>query len=113
MEELGYEELLGAAAENVGGDRREAYGSPFDNHKRIAWLWTFYLMERARGNKEFELTPSDVAAMMILLKIARLVHTPGHFDSLVDIAGYAAVAWEVEDKPSEYRDGNKHGNEDN
>jgi hypothetical protein len=30
--------------------------------------------------------------MQILVKISRLVETPGHYDSLVDIAGYARVA---------------------
>ena len=30
--------------------------------------------------------------MQILVKVSRIVETPGHYDSLVDIAGYARVA---------------------
>jgi hypothetical protein len=41
------------------------------------------------------LSASDVAYMMVLLKMARLMQTPGHRDSLVDMAGYAATAARV------------------
>jgi hypothetical protein len=33
--------------------------------------------------------------MMILVKIGRLMHSPTHRDSLVDIAGYAALCGEI------------------
>jgi hypothetical protein len=33
--------------------------------------------------------------MMLLLKIARLMHSPGHQDSHIDIAGYASILEEV------------------
>jgi len=33
--------------------------------------------------------------MQILVKIARTIETPSHFDSWVDIAGYAAIAAEM------------------
>jgi hypothetical protein len=36
------------------------------------------------------ITPIQVGLMMLDLKIARLQKNPGHYDSLVDVAGYAA-----------------------
>jgi len=104
MIESAYEELLAKALETVGGDRRKVYGAPVENHQRIAWLWTVYMMERSKKEGEFQLEPRDVAIMMILVKVARLMATPGHFDSLVDVAGYAALAWEMEGRASEYRE---------
>ena len=40
-------------------------------------------------------TAHDVAAMMILLKVARLATSPDKWDNWVDIAGYAALGGEV------------------
>jgi hypothetical protein len=37
---------------------------------------------------------ADVAAMLALLKIARLQQSPNHRDSWVDLAGYAACGAE-------------------
>lgn len=36
-------------------------------------------------------TPTDIAILNILQKTARLAINPTHIDSVVDIAGYAAV----------------------
>lgn len=73
-------------AENViYGDREQTYGDPGKNLRRIAALWSAYL------GFERTLEADDVANMMILLKIARLINTPAHRDSLVDICGYAAL----------------------
>lgn len=35
--------------------------------------------------------PQDVALMMIAVKVIRAAKNPGHKDSWVDIAGYAAI----------------------
>jgi hypothetical protein len=40
-------------------------------------------------------TPAQVAMCLIDLKLTRLAHDPGHQDSILDIAGYAAVLHEV------------------
>jgi hypothetical protein len=68
------------------GDRQRDYDHPLPNHQRIARLWNGYL--DSRKDRESDLTPEDVATMMILLKIARQVYTPRR-DNLVDICGYA------------------------
>ncbi|MFN4206765.1 MAG: DUF6378 domain-containing protein [Agrobacterium albertimagni] len=40
-------------------------------------------------------TPAEVVLCMIDLKLTRLVRDPRHQDSILDIAGYAAVLSEV------------------
>jgi len=81
--------LLHEASELVNGARNDAYGSPSANQKAIADLWRAYLSGVS------ELRDSDVAVLNILQKIARLQQSPNHRDSWVDIAGYAAVGFEV------------------
>lgn len=80
-------EILRAAESMVSGQRQQDYGTPENNFARIAALWSAYT-----GNPY---TPADVAAMMILLKVARIKTTPSHRDSWTDIAGYAACGGEV------------------
>ncbi|MEU3013360.1 DUF6378 domain-containing protein [Nocardia asteroides] len=79
--------ILQEAAALIDGERAEQYGDPRDNLARTAEMWTGYL--------GVGITPADVAHMMILLKVSRARTTPGHRDSLVDIAGYAALAERV------------------
>lgn len=78
------EEALGA----VYGPRQAAYGHPRDNFRRIADLWNGWM--RAHDSA-FEFKPEDTADLLLLLKLARLIETPDHRDSHVDIAGYAAA----------------------
>ena len=82
------EDMLRHAASLVGGQRAKDYGDKTENHQRIADLWNYWL-------RTVHITAYDVAIMMLLLKVARLMHTPGHSDSHVDIAGYAAIAEEI------------------
>lgn len=69
------------------GDRQLNYGKPEDNFKNIAALWSDYLHR--------PISSTDVGLMMILMKVARLMKTPQHSDSYVDIAGYAACTAEI------------------
>jgi hypothetical protein len=78
--------VLHEALEYTLKDRNTAYGDPEDNFANIADLWIAYL----RGKEIENLNGADVAAMMILMKIARLKHNQGHRDSWVDVAGYGA-----------------------
>ena len=77
----GRDQVLSRAREVVYGDRGRDYGRPSDNHGRTARLWGAYL--------GIAITPEQVCALNRLQKEARLLETPGHLDSLVDIAGYA------------------------
>lgn len=81
--------ILDEASEIVTGARRKAYGHPENNFGRIAALWNNYLDLKPNGRES--ITPQDVALMMILMKVARLMESPDHRDSLVDLAGYAAT----------------------
>jgi hypothetical protein len=80
-------EVLDRAAECVLRDRNTQYGSPEDLFTEIAGLWSLFIGQ--------EIKPHDVALMLALLKIARLMHNPTHADSWVDLAGYAACGSEV------------------
>lgn len=80
-------QVLENAKRVVNGQREMDYGTPESNFRQIADLWGVYL-----GKK---LSAADVAAMMILLKIARMSYNGGTEDCYVDIAGYAACGGEV------------------
>lgn len=64
----------------INGDRAKAYGHPLDNFARIAAGWSMIA-----GTV---ITPEMHILMMEWLKIARLMETPDHHDSLVDGVGY-------------------------
>lgn len=90
------EEILKAAQSCISGEREEDYGSPEDNFRMIAALWTSYLRQNcAYLSADICILPSDVAAMMALLKIARIATGSGHADSWIDLAGYAACGGEI------------------
>lgn len=82
--------ILEEAHTIIYGDREKTYGSPAKNLQTIADLWSVQLT--AKYNISVDLTTDDVCAMMISLKLARLTNNPTHRDSIVDIAGYAALA---------------------
>lgn len=85
-EELGkVPTLLETASGLINGDRDEEYGHPADDFARIAAYWSTYLGDRCPGG----IGLADVAALMSLLKLARLSHNVDHYDSWADIAGYA------------------------
>ena len=82
----------------VCGQREEDYGSPEDSFGAIAQLWTIYTGHLV--------TAKDVAMMMALLKIARIMGNRATEDSFVDLAGYAACGAEIAGKEGNPRDGN-------
>mgnify|MGYP004443586547 CR=1 FL=1 len=79
--------ILDAAEKCVCQDRQDTHGKPEDSFSEIAMLWTAYT-----GN---DISPVDVAQMMILLKVGRAKGNPKHTDNWVDMAGYAACAGEI------------------
>ena len=83
------DEILQTACGLINGDRAQEYGDAYLNHARIAALWTTYVR-----SKPDDLTPVDVAMMLVLMKVARSIETPKD-DSFIDIAGYAALAGEM------------------
>lgn len=81
--------ILREAERCVCGHREQDYGSPEDNFKIIACLWSAYL--------DHPVNPLDVAMMMSLLKVARIRSGNGTMDSFIDLAGYAACGGEIKD----------------
>ena len=75
--------ILDEAQSIIYGDREKTYGNPAKNLNNIANFWSVYL--------DVEISAQDVAQMMVLLKLARLINTPNHRDSLVDAVGYLAL----------------------
>lgn len=73
---------LKKALDCINGERVGSYGRPEDNFDRIASMWTAYLNRTVSGK--------DVAAMMIMVKLARISSGQYKDDNWVDIAGYAA-----------------------
>ena len=84
-------DLLKETIKVITGPRAKDYGDKYDNHVNISALWSSYLDHR--------ISPHDVAICMALVKIARLKHRKTK-DCYIDIAGYAAIASEIESKKS-------------
>lgn len=80
-------QILDEAKRLTSVDRQKNYGEPLINHQRIAQLWQVIL-----GT---EISPAEVALCMCAVKIARLVETPQHEDSYIDLVAYAAIAGEI------------------
>lgn len=89
--------VLEKARACVCGEREEDYGSPEDSFGCIAELWEAYLRAACIApDSVVRVTPTDVAMLMALLKIARVgtSFVGGTADSFVDLAGYAACGAE-------------------
>ena len=82
-------DLLKETIKVITGPRAKDYGDKYNNHVNISELWSSYL--------DHKISPHDVAICMALVKIARLKHRRTK-DCYIDIAGYAAIASEIESK---------------
>jgi hypothetical protein len=80
-------DILEEARDLIHKDRAADYGEAKASFTRIAQLWSAY--------KGVEITPKDVASMMILLKMSRSV-TSKKRDNWIDTIGYAALGSELE-----------------
>ena len=87
------EDMLRTAMNLVTGDRNQTYGSPTKNFQDTADVWNIFLQSKL--GSDAKITPGDVAAMMILLKLVRMIAQPKS-DNWIDIAGYAACGNEVD-----------------
>lgn len=91
------EEILKEALKCVNGEREQQYGSPEDSFEVIADLWMVYLENKVvRDTSLVVLNPEDVAAMMALLKLARICTGKYKGDNWVDLAGYAACGGAIQ-----------------
>ena len=83
-------DVLKSAADITSGDRNASYGDPYENHLRIAKVWSVIL--------GFDVSPAQVALCMAGMKLARLAYDPAHVDSNIDGAAYLAIASECVDR---------------
>ena len=88
-------EILEAAEKCVCGQRDKDYGTPEDSFGLIAELWAPLIRACVPEGTDVCVLPETVALMMALLKVARLIKSPEHLDSWVDLAGYAACGGEI------------------
>tara|TARA_A100000172_G_scaffold23802_1_gene13929 strand:+ start:338 stop:718 length:381 start_codon:yes stop_codon:yes gene_type:complete len=90
MKALEAQDILEEAIALINGNRAEDYGDAHSNFQHMADLVN-PIIKKADG----KLSASDMALVMIQVKIARLQETPDHEDSWTDIAGYAALGAQV------------------
>ena len=82
--------ILQNAHDAIYGDKQADYGAPELNLQNIADYWSVHLS--ASLGIKISLDVYDVTTMMILVKSARLINSPKHSDTIMDIAGYAGLA---------------------
>jgi hypothetical protein len=80
-------ELLDTAKEYVTKDRQATHGNMEDNFGTIAKYWSIHL--------GIHIDSEDVAAMMTLLKMARIKSNKKHPDNWIDGIGYLACGGEI------------------
>lgn len=85
--------ILDHAGQCVNGDREGDYGSPENSFRAIGELWETYISTSKHTDLIIE--PRDVAAMMALMKIARIA-SGKKTDNWIDLAGYAACGGELD-----------------
>ena len=78
--------FLKEAEKLINGPRAKEYGDASLNHQRIADMWSVIF--------GIKVTVSMVYLAMIALKMSRIMNTPNHEDSWVDICGYGALGAE-------------------
>lgn len=80
-------DILDKAKTIINGERQGTYGNAEDNFASIAAFWSTYL------NTPIDST--DVANIMILMKVARNSSGVYKDDNYIDICGYAALGGEI------------------
>jgi len=85
-------EILDAARQAITVDRAATHGEAENTFGLIAAYWSAHL--------DTEVSPGDVAQLMVLFKVARMKANPGHADNYVDAVGYAAIAGELASLPA-------------
>lgn len=89
-------DILKTAEKVICDARQDQYGNAEDSFSDIATFWETYLADGCvSSGADIRISRQDVAAMMVLLKVARLKQNSAHADSWVDIAGYAALGGEM------------------
>jgi len=92
---------LEEAQEIVHGARQAVYGHPYVDFSRTAKMLTGLLSKKLKDGEVIE--PEEVALIQVCVKLSRLVATPTHHDSMVDVAGYIATYEMVVERKDELK----------
>lgn len=84
-------DLLDDARNVITGDRNNQYGPPTQDFQRTADALTAMGYRRPNGE---DLLPMDIAIIVAMVKISRIMWSPDKRDHWLDLAGYAACGWE-------------------
>jgi hypothetical protein len=95
---------LHSALEAVTGDRNKSYGNPLEDFTTQAEMFSAYLTRT--NSRRVYVTATDIAALMILVKLARQAHRPKQ-DNWTDAAGYAACGAECDAQLAEEHAGHE------
>ena len=68
--------------------KEREYGNAVNTHEKIASAWSALLADKLAAN----ITPAEVAWMMVMLKAIRSVHRPDLPDSYDDGENYVSIA---------------------
>lgn len=90
MDILKRDSILDTAKSIINGEREATYGKAENNFGKISLLWSGYL--------GINVSSTDVANLMILMKIARNSSGVYKKDNWIDICGYAALGGEIQEK---------------
>jgi len=80
-------QVLDTAKEYVAKERAADHGNMEDNFSTIGKYWSVHL--------GVDVSATDLAVMMTLLKAARIKSNPSHPDNWVDACGYMACGSEI------------------
>jgi len=83
-------QFLDHVKELVCKDRNVTHGDAEDNFRVIGQLWDVYLTNTPLTTDAVSINNVDVAIMMCLFKVARLMANPKNMENWHDLAGYAA-----------------------
>ena len=88
--------ILKLADAIINGQRAKDYGDAKTSFQQIGDLWTTYLQRHVTKFGHVALSATDVANLMILMKVSR-AQNGFHLDSYVDIAGYAGCVEKLQE----------------
>ena len=81
-------------------EREAQYGTAKDRFDKIASAWSWYLKAQDKTGSDL-IRGEDIPALMMLFKITRLATSmtvKNRNDSLLDLAGYASLLYEEDEK---------------
>ena len=85
--------ILDEAFKIINGERQDQYRAPEDNFQIIASFWSTYLKQGGKlGETSIGVSALDVAHMMTLFKVARMLGQRPSRDNYRDAIGYLAIA---------------------